>query len=312
MNYLQLIISASLLAALAACGETTSPEPSGEEQHAEEGHAEEPGHIELSAERARAAGIEIAAVGSATIREVLSLYGTVQPNAERVREVTPRYPGVVLNVMRKVGESVRKGDVLATVESNESLRTYEILAPLSGVVTARTANPGEYAGEAPVFTIADLSTVWVELALFPRDLAKVRVGQGVRVKSVDGGLHADGKVVFVASLGQSATQTLTARVLLDNAERVWAPGLYVTGDVTLSEASVPVAVKSGAIQTIGGEPTIFVVEGEGFAARKVSVGRADSDYTEVRSGLEPESRYAATNSFVLKSELGKGETDHGH
>lgn len=312
MNYLQLILAAALLMALAGCGKPSTPEPAGEEQHAEEGHAEEPGHIELSAESAQAAGIEIAAAGPATIREVLSLYGTVQPNAERVREVTPRYPGVVLGVMRKVGESVRKGDVLATVESNESLRTYQILAPLSGVVTARTANPGEYAGEAPVFTIADLSTVWVELALFPRDLVKVRVGQVVRVKSVDGGLHADGKVVFVASLGQSSTQTLTARVLLDNPRRLWAPGLYVTGDVTLSEASVPVAVKSDAIQTIDGEPTVFIVEGEGFVARPVTVGRTDSEYTEVRSGLEPEARYAATNSFVLKSELGKGEADHGH
>ena len=313
MKIFNTLIAIALLTLLASCGKSSEPQAEGADEHGEtEGHKEEPGHIELSAEKAAAAGIEIAKAGPASIREVLSLYGTVQPNAERVREVTARYPGVVLGVTRKVGDAVRKGEVLATVESNESLRTYQIVAPLAGVITARTANPGENAGDTPLFTVADLSTVWVELALFPRDLPKVRVGQGVRVRSVDGGLQAGGKVVYVASLGQSATQTLTARVVLENPKREWAPGLYVTGEVALSQTEVPVAVKSSAIQTLENRPTIFVQEGDGFVARAVELGRADSEYTEIRSGIEPGAAYAATNSFVLKSEAGKGEADHDH
>ncbi len=83
--------------------------------------------------------------------------------------------------------------------------------------------------------MADLSTVWVELALFPRDLARVRVGQTVRVRNVDAGLAADGNMVYVAPFGSGASQTLTARVQLANPERRWAPGLYVSAHVVLSQ-----------------------------------------------------------------------------
>lgn len=316
MNILQCALVAALVALSAACGKSEPTPPVVEEGHAQadshDEHGEEAGHIELSAEQAAAAGIEMATTGPAQIREVLSLYGTVQPNAERVREVTARYPGVVLAVNAKVGDVVRMGETLATVESNESLRTYQVTSPLAGVITARTANPGENAGEAPLFTVADLSTVWVELALFPRDLPKVRVGQQVLVRSADAGLQAEGTVAYVAALGQATSQTLTARVLVNNAERHWTPGLYVTGDVVLAEALVPVAVKSGALQTLEGGPTVFVMEGDGFAGRQVVTGRADADHTEIRSGLEAGVPYAATNSFVLKSELGKGDADHDH
>lgn len=316
MNNLTYILVAGLMAALAACGRSEPPKVNSEEGHAaeesHEEHGEEAGHIALTAEQAHAAGIELTTAGPAAIREVLPLYGAVKPNAELVREVTARYPGVVLSVNAKVGDTVRQGQSLATVESNESLRTYQVTAPLAGVVTARTANPGENAGETPLFTVADLATVWVELALFPRDLSKVRVGQTVQVRSTDAGLNGEGRIVYVAALGEAASQTLTARVLLDNSERRWAPGLYVTGEVVLSEASVAVAVKSAALQTIDGKPAVFVVEGDGFAARQVSLGRADADYTEIRDGLAAGAQYAAANSFVIKSEMGKGEAGHDH
>lgn len=314
MKIRNVVAFTAALLMLAACGQADEQEASGADSHSEAGAnaPEDAGHIEVSAERAAAAGIEVATAGPASIREVLSLYGTIQPNGERVREVTARYPGVVLNVTRKVGDAVRKGDVLATVESNESLRTYQVVAPLAGVVTARSANAGENAADTPLFTVADLSSVWVELALFPRDVSRVRVGQPVRVTSVDGGLKAEGRVAYVAALGQTATQTMTARVVLDNTKRQWAPGLYVTGEVALAQAEVPLAVRSSAIQTVEGRPTVFVQEGDGFVARPIDAGRADSEHTEVRSGIDPGTAYAATNSFVLKSEAGKGEAGHDH
>ena len=103
--------------------------------------------------------------------------------AERVREMAARYPGAIRDVARKIGDAVRQGETLATVESNESLQTYAVVAPLAGVITARNANPGEQTGDKALFTVADLSTVWVELSMFPRDVGKVRPGQTVRVRS---------------------------------------------------------------------------------------------------------------------------------
>ena len=305
---------------LSACGKNDEavsalaeePQAAAEDAHEESGHDEEGRNVELTAEAAQAAGIELAQAGPAMIRQVLPLYGTVQPNAERMRAVTARFPGVIRSVSKKVGDAVREGQTLATVESNESLQTYPVVAPLNGVITMRSANPGEHAGDAALFTVADLSTVWVELALFPRDLSKVRVGQDVRVKGADSDHTGDGKIVYVTPLGESTSQTLTARVLLDNSASRWAPGLYVTGEVTLSVAEVPVAVKTSAVQTIDGQPVVFGRTDEGFEPRQVTLGHSDGDVTEIRTGLAAGANYVARNSFVLKSELGKSEAGHEH
>ncbi|MGH8454509.1 MAG: efflux RND transporter periplasmic adaptor subunit, partial [Nevskiales bacterium] len=166
--------------------------------------------------------------------------------------------------------------------------------------------------EGPLFVVTDLSSVWVELSLFPRNLAQVRVGQAVRVHNVDGGIEAQGQIVNLSPLGQTESQTLTARVLLANPDKRWAPGLYVTAEVTLSESEVPVAVLSTALQTVENRSVVFVSVPGGFRLQPVVTARSDGEYTEVVSGLAANSRYVAANSFVLKSELGKGEADHGH
>jgi len=310
-----------MLLSLSACGGGGSTEANapgaqaneqGQEKHQEgaEGHAEEAQHVKLTPEQIQSANIGLAQAGPADVREHLPLYGVITPNAERVREVAARFPGVIRSVTKRVGDPVRQGETLATVESNESMQTYKVVAPLNGVVTARNANPGEQAGDKALFTVADLSTVWVEMSVFPRDIAKVRVGQSVLVRSADTGLSAAGKVVYVAPFGSSSNQTLSARVLLDNAERKWPPGLYVTAEVTLTSAPVPLAVSSNALQTLEERPVVFVKGEEGFEPRNVQLGRSDGEVTEVVAGLSPGETYATRNSFILKAELGKGEAAH--
>ncbi len=292
----------------AASGNATAEAGSEHEEH----RPGEAAHVEVSSDAAQAAGIELASAGPAAVRELLPLYGAVEPDAERVREVTARFPGLIRSVRKQVGDAVRQGEVLATIESNESLTTYAVTSPLAGVVTVRHANPGEKAGEGALFTVADLSGVWVELQLFPRDIAKVRKGQRVRIRAADDDRTSEGRISYIAPVGQAGTQTLTARVPVDNRDRRWAPGLYVTGEVALSEIDAPVAVRSSALQTLVSDTVVFVVDGDGFRAQPVVAGRSDGEHTEIRSGLVAGARYAATNSFVLKSELGKGEAGHEH
>ncbi|MGE0582901.1 MAG: efflux RND transporter periplasmic adaptor subunit [Steroidobacteraceae bacterium] len=311
MRYTAFTILAVAALSLAACGKTTpsAPPEAGEAGHEAE---HEGGHVALTPGQIRTAAIVVAQAGPAVIRETLPVYGVIAPDAERVREVGARFPGVIRSVRSKVGDSVRAGETLATVESNESLQTYAVVAPLSGVVTARQANSGEQTGDKALFTVADLSKVWVELALFPRDSAKVRVGQAVRVASADAGLTAQGHIVYVAPFGSSSNQTLTARVRLDNAQRRWAPGLYVSADVTLGEAPARLAVRNEALQGLEGRTVVFVQDHDGFEPRPVRTGRTDGEWSEVLEGLEPGERYATENSFILKAELGKGEASHEH
>lgn len=308
------------LASLAGCGgddsaaKTSAASAQGEHSEAksDEGGEEAHGaqHVKLTPEQIKAADIGLAQAGAAQIHETLPLYGVIAPNAERVLQVTARFPGAIHSVSKRVGDSVRRGETLASVESNESLQSYRVVSPLDGVVTARDANPGEQTGEKALFTVADLSTVWVELSVFPRDVAKVRVGQSVRVKSADTGLSAEGKVVYVAPFGSSTNQTLKARVQLDNRERKWPPGLYVTADVMLATTSVPLAVASEGLQMIEERTVVFVNADEGFQPRPVELGRSDGELTEVLAGLSLGETYVTKNSFILKAELGKGEAAH--
>ena len=298
---------------LAACGgskPSDPPEPAAKahEEHGE--HAGESAHIKLTDAQLQQANIRLAQAGPAEIRESLPLYGVIAPNAERMREVAARYPGIIHSVEKRIGDPVKQGERLASVESNESLETYAVVAPLSGVITARSANPGEQTGDRPLFTVADLSSVWVELSLFPRDVSKVHVGQTVVVRSADSGLSAEGKVVYVAPFGSATNQTLTARVLLDNAERAWPPGLYVTAEVTLAKTRVPLAVRKIALQTLEEQSVVFVQGKEGFAPQPVTTGRSDGDFAEVTAGLQAGLTYVTQNSFILKAELGKGEAGH--
>ena len=296
---------------LAACGKS-APRTQPEAVHEGEHEAEEGGHVALTAEQIRIAAITVLQAGPAVIREALPVHGVIAADAERVREVGARFPGVIRGVRSKVGDSVSAGETLATVESNESLQTYAVVAPLAGVVTARQANQGEQTGDKSLFTVADFSKVWVEIALFPRDSAKVRVGQAVRVASADAGHTAEGRIVYVAPFGSSSNQTLTARVRLDNADRRWAPGLYVSADVQLGEAPARLAVRNAALQTLEGRIVVFVQHEGGFEPRPVRTGRTDGEWTEVLEGLEPGETYATQNSFILKAELAKGEASHEH
>lgn len=313
---------------LAGCGnEDTGAKQAGENQEAHDEHGgessdahrsteahdeHEGGPIRLSDEQVTKAGMELATAGPEVIREQLALYGTILPNAERVREVSARFPGVIQSVAKRVGDAVKQGERLATVESNESLKAYPVVAPLSGVITERSAYEGEQAADKPLFTVADLSTVWAEIALFPRDANKVRVGQSVEVIGGDNSLSAQGEVIYVAPLGTRANQTITARVLLDNKEGQWSPGLYVTAQVTTSETKADVVVLNAAIQTVGESTVVFVRSGDEFEPRTVRLGKRDSRRTEILEGLKPGESYVTTNSFILKAELGKGSAEHDH
>lgn len=286
-----------------------SPAPDGHEQ--EEVHSEE-GHIALKPEQIKHAGIAIDRVGPASIRETLPLYGQIVPNAEREHTVSARFPGVIKNVAKQIGDVVQQGETLATVESNESLKSYPVAASLSGVVAQRSANVGEQTGDRALFVIGDYSTVWVDLSVFPADLSKIRVGQSVRIENRDTSVAGEGRIITVLPVGSSTNQTTTARVLLDNPDHRWVPGHFVTAEVVLSETEVPTAIREEAIQIVEDQPVVFVEGDEGFEARPVTLGRSDGQVSEVLKGLQVGEAYVSTNSFTLKSELGKEDAEHGH
>jgi cobalt-zinc-cadmium efflux system membrane fusion protein len=274
------------------------------------------GRTIIAAATAAAAGIRTEAAGSATLTDTLILAGRLVPNAERTRNVAARFPGAIREVTRSVGDTVRAGDRLATIESNESLQNYAVTAPIGGVITERHANPGESTGSEPLFVITDYGSLWVELALFPRDLPRVKTGQLVAIKAVEGELSGTGRIVRVAPAEGpqhgTASGVYTARVALDNKDRRWAPGLFVEGRVQIGEAQVPLAVKRSALQSFRDFQVVFAQVGETYEVRMLELGRQDATWAEVLGGLKPGTRYVIENSYLIKADIEKSGASHDH
>lgn len=284
---------------------TTKPHGEKEGQGHDEG-------VKLSDAQIAAAGIELLTAGPRELRDTLRLNGSVQPNQEALVKVTPRFAGVIRSMRKRLGDTVRKDEVLATVESNQSLTTYELKAPIDGTVIDRDGTLGEFAGEAkPLFTIADLSTMWVDFSVYRQDFSKVRIGDVVSIDVGDGGPSIEAKIDYLSPIGASDTQSAIARATVPNKGRL-RPGLFVDGKVVLSARSVDVAISTAALQTLEGKTVVFVRGDDGFSPREVELGGRDADWIEVMFGMVPGDVYAAKNSFVIKAEIGKAGASHEH
>ena len=267
-------------------------------------------HVDIDAEKIGRANIAIAAAGPATLHGRLPLYGRLAANEDRLVVVQPRFPGIVRSLRKRLGDSVEKDEVIATVESNQSLTGYDIRSPIAGTVIEKTGSVGSHAGdETRIYVVADLKTVWVDFSVYRQDFARIRVGQPVAIVLGDGDRPVESRIAYLSPLGAPDTQTMLARAVVDNEEGTLRPGLFVTGEVTLDDVPVPLAVESSAIQSLDGRQTVFAQDEKGFEARPVKTGRRDGAMTEILAGLKPGERYAAGNSFVVKAELGKSSAE---
>lgn len=320
-------LTAALVAAVAigAFGQRIfAPAPSIDTSHraekkadkAEKEHVEQDEHgadrIAISDVKLAAAGAIFAEAGPATLSDTLSFNGVLRANQEAVVQVTPRFPGIVRSIKKRIGDSVSKDEQLAAIESNQSLTVYELEAPISGTVIDRQISLGEYASEQkPSFVVADLSTIWVDLSVYRQDIKRVRIGDEVLIDPDDGGEEVKDTISYLAPIGSSDTQTALARVVLPNPNGRLRPGLFITARLVLANRKVPVAVHTGAVQTLEGKTVVFVREdGDKLEARPVELGESDSRFVEVKAGLSAGERYIAENSFVVKAEMGKGEAEH--
>ncbi len=270
------------------------------------------GRATIEPEFARAAGIRIAQAGPATIKESLVLHGSIKPDADRVARVGARFTGLVKEVRKQLGDAVQVGDLLAVVESNESLRTYEIKAPQAGIVTERNVTAGSVTGDGPLFVIADHSSVWIDLNVFIADAAKINVGLPVVVRTVDGGQSVELKLAGFLPVAAAESQTRVIRLRLDNHEGRWAPGLRVIATVQLPPHEVPLGVKTGGLQSFRDFTVVFAQVGNTYEVRMLQLGRTDGDFIEVLGGLEAGERYVTANSFLVKADAMKSGASHDH
>lgn len=349
------------------------------------------GRVALSDEAVRSSAIEIESAGPMKMRRELELPGEIMLNGDKLTHVVPRMAGVVRDVRKNQGDDVKKGEIIAVLDSRElaeakreyleasqeltfakrafereeglwkknisseasylalerdfqrarlkqqsarqqlealgiskaslerlndpsaALTQYELRAPFDGVIIEKNVATGQAVkDDDDIFTLADLSSVWVSINVYAKDINAVKVGQDVTVESDNLGLAASGKIVYVGALVGADTRSAKARVVLPDPERRWKPGLFVTVSVVEDEVTVPVAIKREGLQKFRDRDVVFTRFGDEFEARPLQLGRRSGEWVEVVSGLRAGEQYAAANSFVLKADVGKSGASHDH
>ncbi len=269
------------------------------------------GRLKIMPAILKAAHIETTTAKSVLLKKQLKVVGKITPNRDTLAPVYPRYSGIIKSLGKSLGEEVTKGEVLVTIESNESLQNYNIVAPINGTVIQKYATTGELAkGDKPIYEIANLDNVWADLTLYRKDAAIVRQGMEVVVTGDEGKPQTVSTISYISPLGIEDSQTALARTILSNVDRVWMPGMYVSAAIIIKEQSVRVAVPHSALQQVFNRDVVFVQQGDFFEAVPVVLGEQDDQWVEIKSGLEPGQRYVCDNSFFLKAELGKDSASH--
>jgi cobalt-zinc-cadmium efflux system membrane fusion protein len=194
-------------------------------------------------------------------------------------------------------------------EPEAFLRRQEVRAPIAGRVVERKVELGMAVGrdnlETELFVVADLDVAWVELAVSPSDLARIKDGQTVSITPSGGSEEAAGKIVFISPMLDKETRSARVVAEIDNRRGLWRPGSFVTASIAFEEQAFALVVPVNAIQTVAAGPVAFVRSPEGFQKRQVILGQSDDRGVEIRSGLHPGEMIAVKNTFVLKAELMK-------
>jgi len=271
------------------------------------------GRVVMSSEVAALSGVTSEPAQARQIRTVRTARGKIVPSEHRIAHVIPRFAGLVREGRKHIGDRVEKGEVMAVIESNQSLQPFEVRSQIEGTVVNGHLVVGEFVpGNQWVYIVADISEVWADLFVPLRERGAIAKGQRVLITSVTGAATKEGRVSYVAPYADERAQAQLVRVVISNEAGDFVPGAFITGEIVVSEEAVPVAIKSQAIQRFRDWQVVFVRVGDTYEVRPVTLGRSDGDWMEVHAGLTPGEEYVVGNSFLIKADILKAGVSHDH
>ena len=271
------------------------------------------GRTVIAPDAAKAGGVKVEAAGPATVSDLIDMGGRIEITPEGKADVRARLPGLIVSLNGKLGQQVRRGQVLARVESSHSLQIYTVPAPISGTIVEKNVNVGDTTGDRALFVIADPTKLHAEFFVYPRDAERVRVGQPVSLKSLSGEARFQAEVEAVLPTADVASQTMLAHVHLPPvASREFRPGMGVEGSFAVSQANVPLAVRTKAIQRFRDFEVVFAKVGNTYEVRMLEIGRRTPEWTEVLGGLAPGEIYVTDGAFLIRADIEKSGASHDH
>ena len=275
-------------------------------------YASPEGRTKITAAAAKAGGVEIATAGPATIGEARELFGTVQLATTARSEIRGQFPGRIVSVTKAVGDYVQRGQLLARIESSESLQTYPVYSTASGVVAERNGNPGDVTFDRALYVITDPAQTTVVFNIFPKDLGAIQPGMAVQIETMDGTPIAAARLGDYLPDGNAEAGTALVRAVVPNGGGRLRPGMALRGRVTINAVQVPLAVRTEALQRFRDFTVVFANYGEEYEVRMLQLGRKSPEWTEVLAGLKPGTPYVAKGAFLIRADVEKSGASHDH
>jgi membrane fusion protein, heavy metal efflux system len=257
------------------------------------------------------AGVGLETAGPGLVRDSLHLSGEVTLAPSATSDVRATYPGPVRSVKVNAGDSVKRGQALARIESSSSLQEYTVYAPKGGTVLERNTNEGDVAGTDPLFLIADLGQMEAYLHVFPKDAARVKAGQKVRLGIAGGEMTTETTIARFLPMAGANSQTRVAVAKIPAASGL-QPGMRLMAEVVVAENEVPLTVRESGLQSFRDFTVVYAKVGETYEVRMLELGRRDGERVEVLGGLRAGEVYVADNSFLIKADIDKSGASHDH
>lgn len=270
------------------------------------------GRTRITPDAAKAGGIEVMTAGPATIGDTRELYGTVELAVTGRSEIRGQFPGRIVSVTKNVGDAVKLGQLIARIESSESLQAYPVYATASGVIAERNGNAGDVTGDRALYVITDPAQTTVVFNIFPKDLGAIRPGMRIMVETQDGKPIAQTTLGDYLPEGNQQAGTALMRANIPNRTGALRPGMALRGRVVINAVNVPLAVKTEAIQPFRDFKVVFASYGQDYEVRMLQIGRSSSEWTEILGGLEIGTPYVAKGSFLVRADIEKSGASHDH
>ena len=304
-----IIFSLSVCALLLGCQKTEQPVDQKADNRATESREENVVTLNNENRKHMDLQTEIAQVG--ILARTLKAVGRVSANMNKTAKVTPTFEGKLTKLNFDLNDHVKIGDVMALVDSPELLgRQIELKAPMDGVVIERKAAIGELVDKTKeIYTVSDPTQLWVIAEIKERDIAVVKVGQEATFTVLpypQENFH--GKVVLVGNEVESSSRTVEARLLVDNADGRLKPGMFADVEILTTVLQDVLLISDGALQTDADNQIVFVAKDNNrFEKRVIKLGEEQEGRVQVLDGLKPGEKVVTSGSFILKSEMLKGE-----
>jgi len=301
-------LAAAWLLAVSGC---SKPDAEPKPEEAEPASTHEDNIVTLTPESLAHVTLATEPVTRGSLDITLRAVGRVSENLNKTAKVTSTLEGRLSKLNFDLNDRVEAGAVVGLVETPELLgKPLELKAPISGVIIERKSTVGELIGkETEIYTISDPADLWVIAEIKERDIGAIKVGQetGFSVLAYHGETF-HGKIVLVGNRVESESRTLEVRIEVGNADGRLKPGMFADVEIATTALDGVLVISDQALQTLEDQQIVFVALDETrFEKRTVKTGLEQHGRVQILDGLKEGERVVTEGSFILKSELLKGE-----